>query len=278
MTAQESELSGWSGGAAFFQVQETAEADLDLVLDVLHRRRLGVVIRGYADTAEVEEILRRFQSSPAVRRRATEAASDYLGAYHYQKPPATYLDESAEVADEVARVLEFDGSPWRRFWEDLAALAAKDGVTVRPAAQDGRDACHGLVRTWVSDGEFALVPHDDAAQCRDPRQAGFEIGAAADRICAVNLCLANSAGGRLVVWDVIPDEESRARLGTSVDGGPYPLAALAGRERIALDVRPGDLYVFNSGHVHAVEQHQQFRATAANLMGFIDDETVVRWT
>ncbi|MEU2611441.1 hypothetical protein ABZ570_07640 [Micromonospora sp. NPDC007271] len=278
MSSSAAVVTGRSGGDGAFRVHDSAERGLGPVEDVLRGRRLGAVLRGYAAQDEVAEILARFRASPAVRRRDTEAPSEYLGAYHYHKPPARYLAESAEVAGEVARVLEFEGSPWRRFWSHLDEHLADAGVTLRPATLDGADSCRGLVRTWVSDGEFALVPHEDAAQCRDPRQDGFEIGAAADGICAVNLCLANGGGGGLLIWNVVPDDATRARFGTTVDGGPYPPAALQAHRRLRLDVRPGDLYIFNSGHIHAVERHEEFRATAASLLGFVDEKTVVRWT
>jgi hypothetical protein len=271
-------VTGWSGGSDYFTIEECTAPDLGPVVDVLLNRRLGVVFRGYAGPGAAADLLERFRRSPAVQRRMTEAPSHYLGAYHYRKPPEQYLAESAKAAEAVADVLERDGSPWERFWCDLAGVLAADGVTVRPAAKDGMDACHGLVRSWVPDGSYALAPHEDASQCRDPLQADFEIARAADRICAVNLCLASGCGGELVVWNAIPDAASRERFGTTIKGGPYPEPALRPYPSRALHVRPGDLYVFRSGHVHAVRRHEDYRVTAAALMGFTDASTVVSWT
>ena len=49
---------------------------------------------------------------------------------------------------------------------------------------------------------------------------------------------------------------------------------------VSLDVKPGDIYVFNGGHVHGVEASADAskRTTLAWNMGFCDDTTVVTWT
>ncbi|BCY09074.1 hypothetical protein [Actinoplanes sp. L3-i22] len=271
-------LTGEVADDHFFTIAEGGPADLDLVIDVLEQRRLGAALRGFADAAEAAGILERFRSSPARRRRSAEAPSEYLGTYHYHRPPAEYVASAADEAGAVESVLGLPGNAWARFWDELGDRFAPRGVTVRPAVHDGREACRGLVRSWVSSGRFALVPHEDSAQCREPGQAGFEITEVAGRVCAVNLCLANGDGGGLRVWNIRPDEASRARLGTTLDGGPYPERSLASHRSLRLTPGPGDLYVFNSGHVHAVERHGGYRATAAALTGFADPGTVIRWT
>nr|BFE74543.1 hypothetical protein GCM10020092_078440 [Actinoplanes digitatis] len=138
---------------------------------------------------------------------------------------------------------------------------------------------------WVSRGpglgrgDFALVPHEDGAQCAHPAQAGFEVQLVPGyQVGAVNLCLANEGGGQLVFWNIKPDDPGWRRFHTQLDGGPYPVSALAGIPSISLDVGPGDLYVFNAGHVHAVTPSRGPRATASMLLGHRDDDTVITWT
>jgi hypothetical protein len=138
-----------------------------------------------------------------------------------------------------------------------------------------------LIRHWNAGGEYALQPHDDDSQCRYPDQVGFELQRAVGyKVCAVNMCLENGEGGRLVYWNVVPDDDSKRRLDLYYSGMPYPLEALDGIEAIWLDIRQGDVYVFNGEHVHGVEASADAskRTTLAWNMGFIDDRTVVTWT
>jgi hypothetical protein len=101
------------------------------------------------------------------------------------------------------------------------------------------------------------------------------------RVCALNICLENGAGGRLRIWNIQPDDESRRRLGTFYSGSPYPVDSLAGFDSLWVEVGQGDVYVFNGSHVHAVEPTTVAgakRTTLSGLFGFIDDATVVSWT
>lgn len=121
------------------------------------------------------------------------------------------------------------------------------------------------------------------SQCSDPRQADFEIQGVADfEVAALNINLRSSAdGGRLIVWNIKPDAAAKRRLGISYEGVPYPLDSLKTVERLAVNVKDGDAYLFNSGHVHAVEPiagADSRRTAIAALLGFIDHRTVVSWT
>ena len=90
--------------------------------------------------------------------------------------------------------------------------------------------------------------------------------------------LANGPGGRLVVWNVRPDEATKERLGITHTGFSYPPSELVGFSEIRLDVRPGDIYVFNGAYVHAVEANQAMRANVSFFIGMLDERTVVTWT
>lgn len=283
-TTTPAQLTGWHGDAAYFRFAEYAELDPGAVLDVLRGRVLGVVFRSVIDPAAAAELVRRFWDSPARKRRGGEVCESlgyYVGAYHYHKPTSTYLDESAAIAAELDSMLAVPDEPTRQFRGRLGARLAEDGVTLRLAGKDGRPGCPVLVRHWNATGEFALQPHEDASQCREPRQADFEIQRTLDyHIVAVNMCLENGIGGRLVIWNVVPDDQSKHRLGLHYSGSPYPPEVLEGIEAVWLEVRPGDIYVFNGCHVHGVEAGADGskRTTMAWNMGFCDDDTVVTWT
>lgn len=277
-------LTGWHGDADYFRFLEFDHIEPDSVVEVLHGRVLGVLFRGVIDPAASAELVRRFWKSPALKRRGGEVCESlgyYVGAYHYHKPTEQYVTESAEVAGHLDTVLDVLNEPSAMFRAILRDRLAADGVEFRLARSGDGQGCPLLIRHWNAAGSFALQPHEDASQCREPRQAGFEVQRTLDHtICAVNMCLENGDLGRLVMWNVIPDDDSKTRLGLYYSGSPYPEEVLDGIESIWLDVRPGDVYVFNGEHVHGVEASAPGakRTTMAWNMGFCDERTVVTWT
>ena len=262
----------------FFRLEERSEFDPEPAVEVLRGQRLGVIFRDAIPADAQKESIARFWSSPARRHREGEP-SHYIGSYHWNKSTETYLAETAEIADAVQDVLDVPNSPWHSFRSGLAAELAHHGAGLRIAEHRGARACPALIRAWDKEGSFALEPHEDEAQCRDPRQAGFEIQRAPDyEVCAVNMCVEHEEGGRLVIWNIRPDAGSRRRLGIEHTGIPYPADALADFDQLRIDVRQGDLYVFNGAFVHAVDTTVGHRTNVSFLMGFIDDRTVVSWT
>lgn len=281
-TSTRSRLSGWSGDAEYFGFREHQRFHPEAVTDVLAGRVLGVVFRGMVGPDTCAELAERFWASPAARSRGGQAPVRYLGAYHYHKKTSVYLDECAEIEDAVDQVLAIPDDPLAAFHDGLRRVYAPRGVTVRRAEHEGRQACRGVLRSWFGRGAYALAPHEDRGQCREPQQAGFEIQRVLEHhIGAMNICLENGDGGRLAVWNVQPDEASKRRLGTELSGSPYPVESLDGIEVAWLRVRPGDVYVFNGSHVHAVEPSADpdtRRTTLSGLLGFVADDTIVSWT
>jgi hypothetical protein len=272
-------LSGWSGSTDYFQFAERHEFDPVIADMVLRGELAGAVFRGFATNAEAEHVLERFRENPHVVARTGDAAGVYLGAYHYHKSTEAYLDDAAALERTLSDVLGFNGSPWLVYRHALASYFNTKGIVLRCAESHGRRACIGAVRSWAGRGAFALVPHEDRSQCRHPEQRDFEIQSALNyEVCATNLCLKNDGAGRLFYWNVKPDDETRTALGTFYDGGPYPADLLDEFGIIKLDINAGDLYIFNGSHVHAVEHAAGARTTAACIMGFIADDTVVTWT
>jgi hypothetical protein len=277
-------LTGWKGGPEYFRFVEHDSLEPAAVEDVLRKRVAGVIFRGVIDPRAAAQLVERFWESPARKRRGGEVCESlgyYVGAYHYHKPTQQYLDESAEIARYMAEILDVPNEPTRLFRESVAEHFAPKGIAFRLSEKDGKQGCPALIRHWNATGAFALQPHEDASQCRHPDQTDFEIQRALDyTVCAVNMCLENDEKGRLVFWNVIPDDESKNRLGLYYSGSPYPEETLDGIESLWVDVGGGDIYVFNGEHVHAVEASAKGgkRTTLAWNMGFCDDETVVSWT
>jgi hypothetical protein len=277
-------MTGRQGDADFFRFAEYDALVPEAVVEVLRGRIYGAVFRGVIDEGARQEVLRKFWESPARKSRSgevCESQGSYVGAYHYHKPTAQYLDEAAEIRGYLDSVLDVPNEPSKMFRDALGARLAEEGVTFRISQQDGREGCPLLIRHWNAPGEFALQPHDDGSQLRHPAQSGFEIQRTpAYTVAAVNMCLENGEGGRLVAWNIDPDEESKTALGLELSGSPYPVEALEGFETIKLDVRQGDIYVFDGAFVHGVDATvgDAKRTTMAWNMGFCDDRTVVSWT
>ncbi|TNH22706.1 hypothetical protein FHG89_28600 [Micromonospora orduensis] len=274
-------VTGWSGDEEYFTFREFDDFRPEEVVDVLNGRVAGVIFRGMISPDVCEQIASRFWASPSIRERPSPPGH-YLGTYHYHKPTGQYLDECAESAAAVAEVLDVPGRPLDRFRRGLSDALAPQGAIFRLAEKDGRQACMALLRSWHGHGEFALVPHEDRSQCSEPQQADFEIQQVLGyQPAALNICLENGTGGRLFYYNIRPDDESKRRLGLHYTGSPYPRGAVDGFELLRVDVNPGDVYVFNGAHVHAVEPNvdpEARRTTLAALLGFIDDKTVVSWT
>lgn len=278
MQQSKARLNGRQADPEFFRFEERSELDYGLVLDVLHGRRLGVIFRDVIPPAARKELTERFWASPARQHREGEP-SHYVGAYHWNKSAGTYLREATEVADHVQEVIDAPGSPWHTFRQGVNEALRPEGAFLRVAEMDGRSASGALIRAWDKEGDFSLDPHEDEAQCKDPRQAGFEIQHVLEHdICAVNMCIEHTAGGRLVIWNIRPDDVTRRALGIELTGLPYAAEALADFEELRLDIREGDIYAFNGAFVHAVDANTGNRTTVSFIMGFTDDRTVVSWT
>jgi hypothetical protein len=274
-----SRLTGWQGDRDYFRFLEYDSFDPEPVVDVLRGKVAGVIFRGVVAGGTRRELIGRFWHSPA--RKPWEGIGYSLGSFHYYKSTKTYLDESEDVAEAVDAVLNVPDEPSRWFRERLRHRLAEDGIAFRLAEKDGRRAGEAFMVHWNATDRYALKPHEDMSECREPGQADFEIqGTTNYAPCAVNICLENGDGGRLIYWNIIPDDASKTRLGVYYSGSSYPTETLIGIEAIWLKVQPGDIYVFNGSHVHGIEATTQTgkRTTSLFRLGFVDDQTVVTWT
>lgn len=275
-------LTGVTGSPGYFAFKYFDYFRPEAVVDVLRGSSAGVLFKRVVPRATCAALTQRFWSSAYRRQRAAEAPGYYLGSYHYHKTTAGYLDDAAASAGPLDEVLDVPDDPLGTFYSGLRDVLAVTEAKVRRATHDGRQASRAIMRSWHGDGAFALAPHEDLGQCTEPQQADFEIQRVTqNHVVALNICLENGGGGRLVQWNIRPDAASRERLGLSTTGTPYPIETLAGIENQKIDIQAGDVYVFNGAHVHAVEpclDPSQRRTTLSGILGFIDASTVVTWT
>jgi hypothetical protein len=275
-------VTGWQGSETYFRFIECDEIRPALVIDTLRGKYLGVIFRDVVPAETRRQLITNFVTSPGCQKRDVDAPGEYLGAYHYNKTTNAYLDQADAIRADLDAALNVPSEPLRELFRRLREALTHEGIDLRPARHGGREAPLGVFRSWLGQQEFALNPHEDLGQCEDPKQAGFEIQqVAAYQILGLNVCLSNGSGGRLAVWNLRPDETTRKRLGVQYTGSPYSTNWLSGIEQLWLDVRPGDIYLFNAAHVHAVEQVRDLetrRVTISGILGFADEKTVISWT
>lgn len=225
---------------------------------------------------------KNFRTHPDLYFRESDAPANYVGAFHFGKSLQHYLNEAA-AADQVLDTLFEDTQHlWSKFFRWFSREAEKSDSVFRAAEYENQKASRFVMRSWQGCGDYALKPHEDAAQCKAPEQSDFEIQKAADNaIVACNVCIENSPGGNLHYWNIIPDDASRLELEISVTGSPYPLDMLTDIDKQVVRIGVGDIYCFNGKAVHAVEalaDHRKSRSTISFLMARRDKNTIIHWT
>lgn len=246
-------FTGTSLPAAAFRLHETdREVDVAAVFDVLHGRLAAYRVRRFVPPGVCQQIVANFWASPRRVPRYGEGEDGVeaylIGASHYGKPTLAYLEEARACADAVEGLYAGTVNPAAVFRE----VVTSGGVGGRPAMSHGLAAGDSKAVFWNNVGAFLLEPHEDLAQARDPIQSGFEIQEG-ERVMALNIYAevpANS--GQLQIWNVEPDERTRADLGVSNVGFPYPAEPLAEYQSLVIPVETGDLCVINGNLVHAV--------------------------
>ncbi|WP_030613050.1 hypothetical protein [Streptomyces sclerotialus] len=247
-------ITGEALPADQFQLHESeGTLDIERVLDVLNGRLAAYRVRHFVPAAECATLTRNFWDSPHRTPRHGEGADGVeayiLGASHIERSTLDYLT-AAEAAREAVDALYAGASdPIARLRD---ALAGRLDVA-RAAEHDGRKAGSSKAVCWNNDSrEFLLLPHDDLAQLSDPLQADFEVQRIR-RVMAVNVYPHVPGGrGQLRLWNVAPDDRTRARLGVRHSGYPYPPELLTDHASLTVPVATGDLCVINGNLVHAV--------------------------
>jgi hypothetical protein len=248
-------ITGTSLPEAAFRLHQTNEVlDIDAVFDVLRGNLAAYRIIGFVPLEVCSRIVENFwDSTDRVPRfgDGEDGVEAYLiGASHYGKPTLTYLEEVRASANAVQSLYAGTINPVSVFRDALSE--SNEAVSLRPARLNGLAAGDSKAVYWNNSGTFLLEPHDDLAQVKDPIQKDFEIQQAA-RVMALNIYAEVPVNfGQVQIWNVAPDDQTRAELGLSYVGFPYPADPLAEYPSIVVPVETGDLLLFNGNFVHAV--------------------------
>src|SRR5215213_2669336 len=221
-------ITGTSLSSDAFRVHETVRrVDVSTVFEVLNGNLAVYLVRDFVPPDVCRRVEANFWVSPGRVARYGEGEDGVeaylIGASHYGKPTAMYLEEVLACKNYVEALYDGTINPVAAF---RATLRTAGDTTVRAASLNGLPAGDSKAIYWNNVGTFLLEPHDDLAQVKDPIQADFEIQQV-NRVMAVNIYAAVQEGsGQLRLWNVEPDAETRSELGLSDVGFPYPAELL----------------------------------------------------
>jgi len=245
-------ITGTSLSSDAFRVHETAgSVDVSTVFEVLNGNLAACLVRGFVPPDVCRQVETNFWASTERVPRYGEGEDGVeaylIGASHYGKPTLTYLHEVLACKAAVESLYTGTINPVAAFRDTLAA-----SIRVRAARLNDLPAGDCKAVYWNNTGTFLLEPHDDLAQAKDPIQADFEIQQV-NRVLAVNIYAAVAErSGQLHVWNIEPDDETRADLGLTNVGFPYPAELLTKYPSLTIAVETGDLCIANGNLVHAV--------------------------
>lgn len=262
-----------------FKVLEGTEIDYAIVNEVLLGELVGCLFRGAIARSDCQEICKRYERSPFVSIRPDTNAG-YLGAFHHDKSLSQYLEDIRTTAPHLDRLFDGLTDPIARIEAGLTALLEPAGKRLKNLKCGRYEANRFIIRSWQTDKDYALDPHEDQAQCFDPRQLDLGLHALGDvPLVAANLCFVNGEGGGLLIWNFKPTHEDRSRLATHVLGYPYPKEILDGYEVVTEEIRTGDVYFFDARYVHAVgKAERNSRICAALMLAYDQQNEIIRWT
>lgn len=288
MLAMAKRITGASLPASQFRVHETYQSvDVASVFEVLRGNLAAYRIRDFVPSSACRQIVENFWASPARVPRATGYGEDgvegwFIGASHIEKTTLEYLESARDFEEAVQGLYAGTLNPVAAFREALATGSGRT-VNVRPARFNGLSAGDSKAVYWNNTGHFLLEPHEDYAQTKDPAQKGFEIQQA-KRVMALNLYAeVPPNSGQLQLWNVEPDDDTRASLGLTYSGFPYPAELLRDFPSLIIPVETGDLCVINGNLLHAVLRGDTTASPKKRLlmtcfMTLTDNHELIWWT
>lgn len=270
-----------------FQVHETDKSvDVASVFEVLKGNLAAYRIRKFLPPDACQRIVKNFWASservPRLGVGEDGVEGYFIGASHIEKTTRDYLEEVRAFENAVKSLYTGTINPASVFREALTLGSGKD-INVRPAKLNALSAGDSKAVFWNNLGEFLLEPHDDFAQLKAPNQKDFEIQQAT-RVMAINFYAeVPMNSGQIKLWNIEPDDRTRASLDLTYSGFPYPAELLSEFQSTIIPVETGDLCVVNGHLVHAVLRGDSTTLSKNRLlitffMTFNNSNELIWWT
>jgi len=283
------QLIGSSYFAADFKLQNVSRNALaEELLPLLAGTTPVIIIREALSPTICRALVDAFNSSPCRHPRDDSVSGSALGAYHYGQSFEDYAREVTVTNHCIREFLAAGADPVQQVLQTCEDMLKPLGIALRPAKWRNVDAALARAASWTAPGDYMLAPHDDLGQLTDPQQDGFEAQRVAGHtVVAVNFYPRVPAGGGLLrLWNIIPTQEAREKLGIACTGYPIPEDLLTSFDSLDINVDSGSLVMMNGGLVHAVtgyplekdnNRQDQVRLMFNFFMGYSDESTVVHW-
>jgi hypothetical protein len=240
---------------------------------------LGEIVKGFLSLEDSQRIRENFEQSPALRRRTDGVPGETLGTDLYKSAPDEYMAKTLEVKSDLGRLFYGTVNVPLMLRESLQRTLPA-GIVVRSAVHDGIEynAVRGI--RWTDNGAYSLKFHDDQAQLRDPRQRSMETFQVEYPVAFNVYPSVSEIGGGLVVYNIAPDDDTRARMGLDFTGYPYPEELLSEFSNVSVIPDPGDLVILSGRFIHGVTGigGQNPRILLNHFGGFVNPTTFVTWS
>lgn len=268
-------------------VEDWTSVNYETVFAILTGKLSVYVVRNAIAAEDCFRIRSNFWNRVGNSQRGDGPMAYVLGAYHYGKSTDQYFKDLTQNKMQPDSVFDGVRDPVSELYKGLQTHCLKRNIDCRPAMFQGQAAGTSRAMSWMKPGDFLLEPHDDVGQLSNPKQRDFEIQLVAKRaVMAVNAYpSASPKEGQLKIWNILPDDAARARLGITETGFPYSPDVLNGFASMTIPLCTGDVCVFNGGQVHAVQgadytetRFRDRRLLLTSFAGFINDTTLVWWT
>lgn len=280
-------ITGTSLATSGFRIHETQQTiDVESVMAVLHGELAAYRIHNFLPPQVCTQIVHNFLESSKKVPRYGEGADGvegyFLGASHIEKTTSEYLKEVQYFEESIHNVFHHTINPLDQFRQALIAPNSQYH-TVRPAYHGKFMAGNAKFVYWNNLGRYLLLPHEDYAQTKDPLQYDFEIQSAR-RIMAVNFyAVVPPHAGQLKIWNMEPDDQTRAALNLTYSGYPYPAELLNNLPSMTIPVETGEMCLINGNLLHAVLRgnpttQSKDRILITCFMTFNERNELIWWT
>lgn len=284
-------LKGVSSPKNTFYIKEGfKKPDFNIIKMMLDPDNDGVpvyIVREYYDKETClnlkDEFFNIINETSGGNRQKDFVPVQQIGSTQFMKETKDYFNECDETRAHIHRLINslkntelIDDFMLESF---LSKSYREIGMDFRPSHYDSRKVNAFTARKWTNDHqELALLPHEDLSQLKNAKLDNYEIGWV-KKVIACNLCVSNENGGELLIWNIIPSEETKLQLGVENNGYPFPTESLVDYESLSVEINQGDLYFINATCIHAVKEiKSKDRISLGRFMGINKDNEVVYWT